>query len=1050
MQVNAGNCDNSQITLTTAGQSASWALPRAWDDGTWHLYDVTYDGSGATAYMDGQVIGSKTLTTPLATVTPGTGFQVIAAAHPATPDMIAEVAVYPTALSSKRILAHFEARFALPAGRYLIAGIAAFGNGSGAQGAREQACPTSGGSCVVGPYPADPSGFFHLLAPAGTYTVTIYPPAGSPSPSQTLGPVTVPASALTLSATFSPPSGLPSGVTFSTPVTGPQQNVVPTAAWSDPSTLTITGCKGGFGIVYVQATSPSTGQLETISAQLVETPAGSGTYVATIPPLAPLHGTGSLDPQIACPGHTPLLPDGGSPTGGTTVLLSGSGFTGATAVKFGSQPASSFTVLSDNVVAAVSPPGTGSVAVTVTSASGTPISVGSFNYLVVTSVSPNAGPATGGNTVTIYGQGFNNTTGVMFGLMPSPSVTVVNSGEIQAAAPIGLGTVDIQVLNGFAISQPSSSATYTFQGGPPGSSSISEPTNGGDGATASLANQIQTYCASQNCSSLGYGALNQNAGEYNNPPPMPAGEDPPPSGFDRADWLGLWNLGIGTGLTAVCALDALAPPPFDALCLAASFGSAIGSFIFGYLDEHKICFLGLGHCNVYIDPSGTVVDTNNNPIANATATILEQGGGGAFGEVPANSGLIQPSTNPETTPSAGAFNWDAVAGTYEIEASAAGCFAPGNPSQPNVFTSPFTIPPPVVGLVLTLQCYSSPPPPTPTVTAVAPPAGAAAGGNTVEIVGTGLIGATSVQFGTQPATQTQVLSPYAIAAVAPAGTGTVGVTVTTSGGTSARSSADEYTYVPPESPSPGAPAVTTVAPASGPLSGGTLVTITGSGLSGAYEVDFGGTPASQVTNISATQVQVVAPASQFSVRVDISIMTPSGTSTPTAADVFTYGSPPPPTATNVTVSAAPSPVLYGQPVTLTAAVSPTDGAGTIAFSADGSAISGCGSLPLALSGASYKASCSTAQLPGSNHTIAAAYSGDASYAPSSNSTNLFVDETPHIITPPSISGNTTDGQTLIESHGGWTNNPASFAYQWQACDPSGNTCSNIAGATGHT
>ncbi len=49
---------------------------------------------------------------------------------------------------------------------------------------------------------------------------------------------------------------------------------------------------------------------------------------------------------------------------------------------------------------------------------------------------------------------------------------------------------------------------------------------------------------------------------------------------------------------------------------------------------------------------------------------------------------------------------------------------------------------------------------------------------------------------------------------------------------------------------------------------------------------------------------------------------------------------------------------------------------------------------------------------------------------------------------PTIYGDTTEGQTLFEAHGTWTNNPTSFSYQWMDCDTSGSNCSAISGATG--
>jgi hypothetical protein len=51
---------------------------------------------------------------------------------------------------------------------------------------------------------------------------------------------------------------------------------------------------------------------------------------------------------------------------------------------------------------------------------------------------------------------------------------------------------------------------------------------------------------------------------------------------------------------------------------------------------------------------------------------------------------------------------------------------------------------------------------------------------------------------------------------------------------------------------------------------------------------------------------------------------------------------------------------------------------------------------------------------------------------------------------PSISGTTTQGQTLMASHGAWSNDATSYTYQWEDCDSSGGTCSAIRGARNQT
>ncbi len=60
-----------------------------------------------------------------------------------------------------------------------------------------------------------------------------------------------------------------------------------------------------------------------------------------------------------------LAPQSGPEAGGTTVTISGEHLSGTTAVRFGSSPAASFTVESDQSIAAISPPGSGAVDVTV-------------------------------------------------------------------------------------------------------------------------------------------------------------------------------------------------------------------------------------------------------------------------------------------------------------------------------------------------------------------------------------------------------------------------------------------------------------------------------------------------------------------------------------------------------------------------------------------------------------------------------------------------------------------------------------------------------------
>ena len=111
-----------------------------------------------------------------------------------------------------------------------------------------------------------------------------------------------------------------------------------------------------------------------------------------------------------------------------------------------------------------------------------------------------------------------------------------------------------------------------------------------------------------------------------------------------------------------------------------------------------------------------------------------------------------------------------------------------------------------------------------------------------------------------------------------AGSGTVDVTVTTPGGTSATSAADKFTYV-------AAPTVTKISPTSGSAKGGTKVTITGTNLANATKVLFG-TTAAKISSDSATSIVVTSPAGTGTVYV--TVVTAGGTSATSSADKFTY------------------------------------------------------------------------------------------------------------------------------------------------------------------
>ncbi|WP_198165410.1 IPT/TIG domain-containing protein, partial [Nocardia fusca] len=165
-------------------------------------------------------------------------------------------------------------------------------------------------------------------------------------------------------------------------------------------------------------------------------PAGTGTVQVTVTTAGgTTNGVGYT--YVAVPALTTVLPNVGLEAGGTTVVVTGTGLSTASAVTFGGTPATSFTVDSDTQITAVAPAGTGTVQLTVTTAGGVSNGV-AYTYVAVpalTTVVPNVGPASGGTTVIVTGTGLTGASAVTFGATPATSFTVDSATQITAVAP---------------------------------------------------------------------------------------------------------------------------------------------------------------------------------------------------------------------------------------------------------------------------------------------------------------------------------------------------------------------------------------------------------------------------------------------------------------------------------------------------------------------------------------------------------------------------------------------------------------------------------------
>jgi alpha-tubulin suppressor-like RCC1 family protein len=124
------------------------------------------------------------------------------------------------------------------------------------------------------------------------------------------------------------------------------------------------------------------------------------------------------------PAVSEVDPDAGPEAGGASVAISGSGFSGASAVRFGATAATGFTVNSSSSITATAPAGSGTVDVTVTTPSGSSVAGAADRYRysppVTLTSAPN--PSTYGQKATFTAKVVPTTKGA-----PAPTGTVAFS-----------------------------------------------------------------------------------------------------------------------------------------------------------------------------------------------------------------------------------------------------------------------------------------------------------------------------------------------------------------------------------------------------------------------------------------------------------------------------------------------------------------------------------------------------------------------------------------------------------------------------------------------
>lgn len=555
------------------------------------------------------------------------------------------------------------------------------------------------------------------------------------------------------------------------------------------------------------------------------------------------------------PSLTSLSSQSGNISGGNSVVINGTNLLGATAVTFGGTPVTSFVVNSDTQITVVTPAKPeGPALVVVTTAAGQSLPNLSYIYVNSAIISPSSGPISGGITVTITGTNLTGTSSVTFNGNPAISFNVVNSTTVTAVTPAqaaGVSSVRITTPTGVY------TASFSYLSSPiiQSISPASGPLSGGTNVVISGYNFSEVNLVKFGNTNASFVVNSNNTITAVSPMVV-----------SPATVQILVQSNVSPAATTPFTYAAVPGPTITAISPNSgpiSGGNTVIVTGTNLLNTSSVSFGGTPATAFTVNSANqltVVVPAKSAGLAILTVTTPGGATGGAYtfvgAAVPTASSLspISGSTSGGTLVT--------ITGTNFIGATTVtfgGTNAPSvtvvNSTTIQVIT-PSKVAGPVVVIVTTPGGSASVAIPytfiasAPTITSLSPGLGSTAGGNTVVITGTNFVGTTSVKFGASSASITATTSTSLTVTVPAGASGSVDVEVVTSGGSATLGSG--YTYLAP-------PTITSFTPGSGPITGGTSVTITGTGFTGTTLVTFGGTAAT-IVSVSPTSIVVTTPA----------------------------------------------------------------------------------------------------------------------------------------------------------------------------------------------
>ncbi len=669
-------------------------------------------------------------------------------------------------------------------------------------------------------------------------------------------------------------------------------------------TITLTGTNfgfapkvtfGGSAAQVVSNTATSLVVINPLGAEgpadvVVKTAAGSATLAGGFEYLSP----------IVPPTVTSISPLEGSIAGGLTVTINGTFFKPGAEVSFDVGgvivPATNVQIVNINRLTATTPAhaeGDATIIVRnpVDNLQGSLPDAFRYNDAPrITGVSPNVGLTTGGQTLTLTGTSFRGGATVRFGATLATNVTVTSGTSLTLTTPSAAasGPVDLTITNttdgqssvlddgfSFVYPAPTISAVNPNRGPASGGTAITitgtfflpAPTVlvGGVAATAVVRVNATTITAR---TPAGTGAADVAVANFDGQAVTSAGAftyEPPPS------------------LTAITPVHGPIRGGTRITVTGQNFKPGVRLLIGG-------------------SPAMSVILTGD-----TTLTGLTPSGPGG----PADVETINPDGQRAVLTDG--FSWDAapvISGLTPVTGSVQGgtvvtvtgrnFFAGaevlfGTQSATNVTVNSATeltavAPPRAVGVVsLTVrntdgQQVEKPSAfryvLSPMLTEISPATGDLSGGTVTRLTGAGFGAQTTVSFGGVPSPLVTLIDSTHLDAVTPAhALGVVNVIVANADGAAAALT-DAFTFTR------GAPEVISVAPLSGDISGGSLITVVGSGFAEGVTVSIGGNDATDVVLVSSELLRAVVPAHAAG-PVDVTVTNDDAQSA-TAIRAFSY------------------------------------------------------------------------------------------------------------------------------------------------------------------